>query len=264
MAAHLAKVHEVTAWNRTPGRTIVGAAVVKAPEEVVENADVVCLCVTGSEDVQSLLDRLAPVARPGTLFIDHSTIAPATAREVAALCAGRGLRFVDAPVTGGSVGAQNGALTIFLGGEAADVAEAIEVVRPYTKRAERVGPNGAGQTMKLANQIAVAGALQALCETLAFAQKAGLDLAQAQAMIGGGSGGSWAFENYGPRILARDWSPGFSVANQRKDLRYTLETAEELGAHTPGTALVDGLLAHLTAEGRDADTTAALFDILAR
>jgi 3-hydroxyisobutyrate dehydrogenase-like beta-hydroxyacid dehydrogenase len=118
--------------------------------------------------------------------------------------------------------------------------------------------------MKMANQIAVGGALLALCESLAFAERAGLDLAQAHALIGSGAAGSWAFENYGPKILNRDWSPGFSIKNQRKDFGYAFQAAESVEALVPGTILVDELLSLLQEEGRGEETTAALFELMAR
>ncbi len=269
MAGHLLKANgAISVWNRTPakaeGLKAQGATVCATLEEVARASDVVFLNVNRSEDVEEVLGRLLESAALDTLFVDHSTIAPDAARACAERARAKGCRFVDAPVTGGSLGAQNGTLTIFLGGEEADVAEAIGIVKPYARTARRVGPSGAGQTMKLANQIAVAGALQALCESLAFADAAGLDVAQAREMIAGGSGGSWAFENYGPKILARDWTPGFSVKNQRKDLAYTRATAAEIGAKVPATALTDDLLKALEDEGRGEDTTAALYDVLAK
>ena len=269
MAGHLLKAHgEITVWNRTSGKAdaleAAGARVAGTLTELARASDVIFLNVNRSEDVREVLDELLRSAGPGTLFVDHSTIAPEAARACAEAAREKGCRFVDAPVTGGSVGAVNGTLTIFLGGDEADAQEAIELIRPYTKTAQRVGASGAGQTMKLANQIAVAGALEALCESLAFADAAGLDVAQARAMIAGGSGGSWAFENYGPKILTRDWTPGFSVKNQRKDLGYTREAAAQMGAQVPGTALVDDLLKRLEDEGRGEETTAALYDVLAK
>lgn len=269
MAGHLLKAgRAVTVWNRTVSKTeplaAQGATVAASLPELAAACDLVFINVNRSEDVKECLTTLLEGAKPGTLFVDHSTIAPDAARECAEIARAKGCRFVDAPVTGGSVGAQNGTLTIFLGGEEGDVDEALAAVAPYAKNARRVGPNGSGQTMKLANQIAVGGALQALCESLAFAEKAGLDTAQAREMIAGGSGGSWAFENYGPKILARDWTPGFSVKNQRKDFGYTMATAKEIGARVPATELTDRLLGELENEGRGEDTTAALYDVLAK
>lgn len=266
MAGHLLRAgNSVTVWNRTPDKADplrdAGATVAINPVELAKASDVVFLCVRGSEDVAELLEAMRD-APPGTLFVDHSTIAPPAAEGLHKELRDRNHRFVDAPVTGGSAGAQNGALTIFLGGEEADCEEARLAMEPYTKRAERVGPGGAGQLAKMANQIAVGGALLALCETLSFANKAGLDVAQIRSLVGGGSGGSWAFENYGKMILAEDWRPGFSVDNQRKDFAYCRVAATEIDAAIPLTDLVDRLLAPLQEEGRGGDTTAALYEIL--
>jgi 3-hydroxyisobutyrate dehydrogenase-like beta-hydroxyacid dehydrogenase len=264
MAGHLVQAgHAVTVWNRTPGRAVVeGAQVAPDLAALAAECDVVMLCVNRSEDVHECLAGLAPHAKPGALFIDHSTIAPPVARDLAQDLKSRGLRFVDAPITGGSIGAQNGQLTIFCGGEKADVDEALGYLEAYAKRAEYVGPSGSGQMFKMANQIAVAGALLGLCESMAFAEKAGLDLRQVLEMVGGGAGGSWAFANYGPRILSHDWSPGFSIKNQRKDFGYCREAAASIEASIPGTEVVDALLAKLQEAGRGEEATVALFEAL--
>lgn len=269
MAGHLAKSGaEVAVYNRTPGKAEplreLGVRVAASLSELAEASDAVFTCVGRTEDVRECLDAMVGSAKTGTLFVDHSTISPIGARAIHRDLAARGLRFVDAPITGGSMGAQKGQLTIFCGGGEADVAEAIALVQPYAKRAERVGGPGAGQTMKLANQIAVGGALIALCECLAFAKKAGLNVAQAKELIGGGAAGSWAFDNYGPKVLAEDWSPGFSIKNQRKDFGYCREAAAEIEAAIPATELVDRLLKVLDDEGHGEWTTAALYEVLLR
>lgn len=262
MAGHLLSAgHDVTVWNRTPEKARpladLGATVAGSLTGLTD-LDAILLCVGGTEDVRAVVDAL-----PATgLLIDHSTISPDGAREIAASVASRGGRFVDAPVTGGSMGAVNGTLTVFLGGDEADCDEAKAIVAPYAKRAERVGPSGAGQTMKAANQIAVGGALLALAESLAFAKRAGLDLEQARAMIGAGSGGSWAFENYGPKMLRDDVTPGFAVRHQRKDFRYVRAAAAELAASLPGTEAVDALLAEAERRGWDDLTTGVIFRLL--
>ena len=265
MAGHLVTAgQDVTVWNRNPEKMeplfSAGANVAESLRDLAETCDVICLCVSRTEDVQACMNEMTPHAKPGTLFIDHSTIAPEGAVAIAAELKKKGLRFVDAPITGGSMGAQKGLLTIFCGGEAEDVAQAIDVVKPYTKTAARVGPNGAGQQMKMANQIAIGGALLGLCECLNYAQKAGLDLRQAHELIGGGAGGSWTFANYGPKILNHDWSPGFTVNNQRKDFGYCGDAAKKIGAAIPGTELVDQLLTGLQDAGHGDWTTAALFE----
>lgn len=269
MAGHLVKAgHEVIVWNRTPGKTKAieesGAFIASSLEEVAQNCSLVFLCVSRTEDVQACLDVMAPEAEPGALFVDHSTISVPGAKIIHQDLAKKGLRFLDAPITGGSMGAQKGQLTIFVGGRREDFEEALPFMQAYAKRAEWVGDAGAGQTTKMANQIAVAGALLGLCESLAFAEKAGVDVSLTREMLAGGAAGSWAFENYGPKVLARDWSPGFSIVNQRKDFGYCVEAAEALGLDLPMTELCDRLLEVLDKEGRGQETTCAVFDVLTR
>ncbi len=269
MAGHLVSSGvDLTVWNRSPGKTdplvALGAKVASTPEELGAACGTIILCVNRSEDVREVVTALSKAAKSGTLIIDHSTIAPPASKEIEAELRVNGLRFVDAPITGGSMGAKKGQLTVFLGGSVADCAEAIQAIKPYTKRAERVGGPGSGQMAKMANQIAVAGVLVGLCECLAFADKAGLNLPQIKDMIGGGAAGSWAFDNYGPKILSKDWSPGFSVKNQRKDFAYCREAAEAIDAAIPMTVLVDDLLRKLQEEGRGEEATAALFEVIER
>lgn len=264
MAGHLlSKGHNVVVWNRTLSKADPlkqqGARVATDLPALAAECDIVFTCVSRTEDVEECVRALLPGARPGLLFVDHSTILPEGARRLHTLTGESGTRFLDAPITGGSMGAQKGRLTIFCGGAQSDFDEALPVMGAYAKRAELVGGPGAGQTMKLANQIAVGGALLALCESLSFAKKAGLDLAQTRDMLATGAAGSWAFDNYGPKILEADWSPGFSIKNQRKDFAYTIETAERLDASVPGTELVDKLLARLEQDGHGEWTTAALY-----
>ena len=264
MAGHVARTGtELVVWNRTASKAdgieAEGARVAKTIEEVGAEGGIVMICVNRTEDVLECLAGLKKNAQPGTLFVDHSTIAPAAAKKIHKDLASKGFRFVDAPITGGSMGAQKGQLTIFCGGDAADVDEAMPVMKAYAKRAERVGGPGCGQLMKAVNQIAVGGALLGLCESLAFAQKAGLDLDQTKELVGGGAAGSWAFDNYGPKILAEDWSPGFSIKNQLKDFGYCVDAAEGIGAALPGTKIVQGLLGALLHQGHGEWTTAALY-----
>lgn len=267
MAGHLLNAGaELVVWSRTPNRVeplqAGGATVAQSLEELGSQCEVVFLCVNRTEDVRECLESMIPRAQPNTLFVDHSTILPSAARAIHSWLASLGLRFVDAPITGGSVGAQKGELTVFCGGEPEAVEDAITAMKPYVKRAERVGGPGAGQLMKVANQIAVAGALIGLCESLSFATKAGLDLAQTQRLLAGGAAGSWAFDHYGPKVLARDWSPGFTIRNQRKDFGYCKQAAEEIGCAIPCTALVDSLLLDFEEEGKGEWTTAALYERL--
>lgn len=266
MAGHLLDSGaDLTVWNRTIekarpiGRR--GARIADSLSQMAKLCDVVALCVTGDEEVAALFRELSQSAEPGMLFIDHSSTSPALARTLATEAKQAGHRFVDAPVTGGSMGAERGTLTVFCGGEPEDVEAARPIVAAYARVVEHVGPSGAGQTMKIANQIAVGGALIGLCESLAFCERAGLDLKQAHRLLSSGAAGSWAFQNYGPKILERDWSPGFSVKNQRKDFGYALTAAKEVGAAAPGTQLADELLSRLEEQGRSEEATAALFDV---
>ncbi len=266
MSRHLLQHRgELQVWNRTPGKAAdlikLGASEAESLPALAAFCDLIAMCVSKTSDALTVAKSVADHAKEGTLVIDHSTIEPAGALEIHQILAEKGIRFVDAPITGGSMGAQAGTLTIFLGGAEPDVAEAIEAVKPYSKRAERVGGPGKGQWMKLANQIAVGAALGGLCECLAFAEKAGLDLTQAKEMIGAGAGGSWAFEFYGPKVLARDWKPGFSITNQLKDFGYCATAATEVGARLPVVEVVQKMLLELANEGRGEQTTAALFEL---
>ncbi len=267
MAGHLlSHGHELTVWNRTPSKAeplrTRGATVANNLDALAAKSDTVFLCVARDEDVDECLGAMEASAKPGTLFVDHSTTSPGAATTFHQRLSQYGHRFLDAPVTGGSMGAQAGTLTIFVGGAKEDFDAVAPILQSYAKRAEHVGPGGAGQAMKMANQIAVGGALLGLCESMAFAQKAGLDLAQARELIAGGAGGSWAFDHYGPKLLASDWTPGFSIGHQRKDFAYCADMARSIDAHIPGTLLVDRLLEILEAQGHAGWTTAALFEAL--
>ncbi|MCE9559232.1 MAG: NAD(P)-dependent oxidoreductase [Armatimonadetes bacterium] len=269
MARHLVRAgHHVTVWNRSPEKSapFLAEGILVAPSLPVlaGEVDICFLCVNRSEDVVECIEAMAPHAAPGTLFVDHSTIAPGIARKIQQDLFAEGHSFLDAPITGGSMGAQSGTLTIFCGGAIADYERALPFLKAYAKRAERVGGSGTGQMMKLANQIAVGGALQALCESLAFAKKAGLDVAQARELLAGGAAGSWAFDHYGPKILSEDWTPGFSIKNQRKDFSYCIEEAEAIDAAIPGTIVVDTLLEQLEEEGQGELASCLLYELLAR
>jgi 3-hydroxyisobutyrate dehydrogenase len=266
MAAHVARNgHPTLVWNRTPGKAGLpldaGAQEAASPEEIAQKCDLILLCVGRTEDVAELVDRMRPHLRKDAILVDHSTISPRGAREIAASLSHP---FIDAPITGGSMGAQKGTLTIFCGGDAAAIEKVRPVLQAYGKRIERVGDSGQGQLMKMANQIAVGGALLALCESLAFAKKAGLDIAQTRELLSTGAAGSWAFENYGPKILNEDWTPGFSITNQRKDFGYCLESGREIDLDLPGTALVDHLLATLEEAGDGPLATAKLYEAMLR
>ena len=266
IAGHLLeKGHDLTVWNRTASKAeplkSKGAHVANSLEGLASNTEIIFLCVSRTEDVRECLEQMSN-AEEGTLFIDHSTILPEGAKEIHQNLKARGHRFIDAPMTGGSMGAQKGTLTIFCGGEEKDIQEAKPVMSSYAKRVERVGGPSAGQLTKVANQIAVAGSVLALCESLSVAEKAGLDVAQIRDLLSSGAAGSWSFDNYGPKILARDWSPGFKVKDHLKDLEYCIETARTMNAAVPGTELMKALLTEAVEEGNAEKTNAVLFETL--
>ena len=264
MAGHLAKAgHDTVVWNRTPGKAdpvlALGARRAETMAELASHCEIVFLCVTTSEDVALCMEAMLPAAKPGTIFVDHSTISPVASEAMHRRANDAGCKFVDAPITGGSAGAINGALTIFCGGDQEDYDKVKPVMDAYTKRSELVGGPGRGQMMKMANQIAVGGALLGLCESLSFAQKAGLDVALTRELLSGGAAGSWAMDHYGQKIIDNDWSLGFSISNQRKDFGYCREAAGEIDAVIPMSDLADELLKQMDDKGQGGLTTAALY-----
>lgn len=267
MAGHLIRAgYEVHVWNRTPQRAdplrTLGAIVEESIERVAANCETIMICVSRTEDVREVTDKLAACASKGSLIVDHSTIEPSAAREIANWLESRAIAFVDAPITGGEKGAIAGTLTIFCGGEEEDFKRAHPVMQTYAKTARLVGPPGSGQQMKMANQISVALCVLAMSECLVYAEKAGLDLQDAIDLIGSGAGGSWSLANYGPKVLENDWSPGFAVSLQQKDLKYALDSARELGVSLPGTSLAHQLFASLENAGRGGDATPALVEVI--
>jgi len=200
--------------------------------------------------------------RPGSLVIDMSTISPQATRAMAAALAERGVDMLDAPISGGSEGAAQGTLSIMVGGEAAALQRALPVLQAMGKRITHVGPHGAGQTVKLVNQVLVVGNCLAMCEALLLAQAGGVDLARTLEAVSSGAAGSWMLSQRGPQILARDWRPGFSIALQQKDLRLVLEAADQQGVPLPGTALIFQLYRTLEARGLGGDGNHALVKAL--
>lgn len=267
MAGHLLeKGNKVVVWNRTPSRAeplrAKGAIVANDVGQLASECEMIMICVSRTEDVEEVIDKMLPHAASGTLFVDHSTIEPAGARRIGKRVAEKGMRFVDAPLTGGEKGAIAGTLTIFCGGSKKDFDDAKPLLNCYAKNAALVGPLGSGQMMKMANQISVALSVLAMSECLVFAEKAGLDLRESLELIGSGAGGSWSMANYGPKVLERDWSPGFAVELQQKDLVYALRAARELGVSLPGTALTHQLFSVLENSGRGGQATPALFEVI--
>jgi 3-hydroxyisobutyrate dehydrogenase len=270
MARNLLKAgFEVRVWNRTASRmdelAAEGAGPASSPGDVAAHTDVIISCVSDTPDVEQVLLGEGGVihgARPGSLVIDMSTISPQATKAIAARLAERQVRFLDAPVSGGSEGAARGTLSIMVGGDAADVERAMPAFEAMGKTITHVGPTGAGQTVKLVNQILVVGNMLAAAEALLFAQAGGVDLEKALQAVVPGAAGSWMLANRGPQVIRRDWRPGFTIDLQQKDVRLVLEAADELGVPLPGTALIRQLYRTLQARGLGAEGNHALVKAL--
>ena len=272
MARNLLKAgFELAVTNRTISRAdplrAEGATVCRKPREVAAASDIVITMVTSSADVEAVTfgpDGIADGAHDGLLAIDMSTISPDVTRDIARRAVERGFRTVDAPVSGGEVGAREARLSIMVGGDDADVERAMPVLRALGRTIVHMGPHGAGQATKLANQIAVALNNLGVSEALVFAAAQGLDVAKAREVIAGGAGSSWAMVNYAPKILAGDFSPGFLVDLQQKDLRLVLDAAYTTRTPLPGTGLAHALYAALQQAGEGRDGNHALIKVIER
>jgi 3-hydroxyisobutyrate dehydrogenase len=270
MAKNLLRAgHSVVAYNRSPGPreelAEAGADIAGSPREAAAGAEAVIAIVTDSADVEQVLlgpDGAIEGAAPGTLVIDMSTISPEVTRRVGAALAEKGVRMLDAPVSGGDKGAIEGTLAIMVGGEAADVERARPLFEAMGRRITHCGPLGSGQTVKLCNQVAITGALLGVCEALLFAQKNGVDPAVMIEAIAAGAAGSWQLANLAPRMVRRDFAPGFKVGLMRKDLRLATESAQQQEIALPGLALVSQLFASVAADGLSEEGTQALLKAL--
>lgn len=244
MAANLVEAgHHVVVWNRTRARAeaIEGAEISSSPAEVAAACPIVMMCVSDTPDVQEVVagaNGLLEGMGDGSLIVDHSTISPSVTMELAETAGESGAAWVDAPVSGGSEGAQRGTLSIMVGGDPDDVERARPYMEAYGTSITHVGEVGAGQTVKLVNQVLVVINQWAASEALLLAEAAGVDLERALAAVEGGAAGSWMLSNRGPQMIRRDWRPGFTIDLQQKDLRLVLQRADELGLSLPGTALV--------------------------
>ncbi|MCB2093635.1 MAG: NAD(P)-dependent oxidoreductase [Rhodobacteraceae bacterium] len=248
MAGHLsAKGHEVTVYNRSPEKAAAwvaqhGGASAKTPAAAARGADFVMACVGNDNDLRAICEgadgAFAGMAR-GAIFVDHTTVSAAVTRDMAGCAAERGLGYVDAPVSGGQAGAENGVLSVMCGGSEQDYRAAEPVIAAYARICRLLGPSGAGQLAKMVNQICIAGLVQGLAEGLHFAEKAGLDIAQLVEVISQGAAGSWQMVNRHQTMAEGKFDHGFAVDWMRKDLGICLATADENGASLPVTALVD-------------------------
>jgi 3-hydroxyisobutyrate dehydrogenase len=266
MAANLARAgFQVAAWNRTAGRAPelaeLGVTTAATPAEAAASAEIVVVCVSDTPDVEAVLfgpDGVADGAKPGTLVIDCSTIAPSGSWDFAARLRERELRMVDAPVSGGSEGARNATLTIFVGGDERDVEHARPVLNALGRTITHVGPIGAGQAVKAVNQVILAGTYLGVAEGIVLAMKAGLDVEQVVSALGGGAAQSWVLANRGQRMIDNEYPLGFKLALHRKDLAIALELAAQLGAALPVSALAAQLESGLIARGHADDDMSAL------
>ncbi len=248
MAGHLVSAgHDVTVYNRTLAKAEAwaaqhGGAFAPTPAEAAAGAEFVMACVGNDDDLRSVVlgesGALGAMAS-GTTFVDHTTASAAVARELHGLAGSKGIGFVDAPVSGGQAGAENGQLAIMCGGDAATFAAAEPIMEAYAKSTKRLGEIGAGQLTKMVNQICIAGLVQGLSEGLNFAQAAGLDVEEVVAAISGGAAGSWQMVNRHKTMNADEYEHGFAVDWMRKDLGICLDEAKSNGARLPVTALVD-------------------------
>jgi 3-hydroxyisobutyrate dehydrogenase len=272
MAANLARAgFAVTAWNRSPGRApeldALGVSRSASPADVARSVDVLVICVSDTPDVKAVLfgpDGVASGARAGQLVIDCSTIAPSATRDFAARLAALGMDLVDAPVSGGSEGAQKATLTIFCGGEAEAVERARPILSAMGKTITHVGPSGSGQAVKAVNQVILAGTYIGVAEGIVLAMKAGLDVGQVVDALGGGAAQSWVLANRSARMIANDYPLGFKVELHRKDLAIALDLAREMGAELPVTELAADFETDLVADGHAADDMSALARVIRR
>ena len=248
MAGHLqAAGHDVTVYNRTTAKAEAwvsehGGRMATTPRAAAAGADLVMACVGNDDDLRSVTlgaDGAFAEMVTGSIFVDHTTVSATVTSELFAIAAQKGVGFIDAPVSGGQAGAENGQLSIMCGGVQSQYDTAEKIITTYAKLCRRLGDSGAGQMTKMCNQIAIAGLVQGLSEALHFAQKAGLDGESVVEVISQGAAGSWQMANRYKTMLADDFDHGFAVDWMRKDLAICLATANDNGASLPVTALVD-------------------------
>ena len=248
MAGHLAEAgHKVTVYNRSSDKTkkwssIYGGKIAKTPADAAEGADFVMCCVGNDDDLREVTigaNGAFSNIKKGSIFIDHTTVSALVTKELFNLANQMGFDFIDAPISGGQVGAENGLLSIMCGGDQRAFDKARPILEIYSKICKRIGESGAGQKTKMCNQIAIAGLVQGLSEALHFAEKAGLDGRNVVEVISQGAAGSWQMENRFETMLDDYFNHGFAVDWMRKDLKICLEASDQIGASLPITALVN-------------------------
>jgi 3-hydroxyisobutyrate dehydrogenase len=274
MAGHLKAKggHEVTVYNRTTAKAEkwvgqYGGKHAPTPKQAAEGEDFVFACVGNDNDLREVMlgkDGIFAGAAKGAVVVDHTTASAEIARELHAEAKKRGFDFVDAPVSGGQAGAENGVLTVMCGGDAAPFAKAEKVIAAYARACNLLGPVGSGQLAKMVNQICIAGIVQGLAEALHFAMKAGLDIEKLIATISKGAAQSWQMENRYKTMVAGKFDFGFAVDWMRKDLGICLSEARRNGAHLPVSALVDQFYSEIQAMGGKRWDTSSLIALLNR
>jgi 3-hydroxyisobutyrate dehydrogenase len=274
MAGHLKAKggHEVTVFNRTAAKTEQwvsqhGGKNAPTPRQAAAGQDFVMACVGNDNDLRQVMlgeDGVFAGVRPGAIVVDHTTASAEIARELHAEAKKRGFEFIDAPVSGGQAGAENGVLTVMCGGEPSPFAAAEKVIAAYARTCNLMGPSGSGQLAKMANQICIAGIVEGLAEALHFAMKAGLDIEKLIATISKGAAQSWQMENRYKTMVAGKFDFGFAVDWMRKDLAICLDEARRNGAKLPVTALVDQFYAQVQAMGGRRWDTSSLIALLQR
>jgi 3-hydroxyisobutyrate dehydrogenase len=271
MAGHLAKAgHRVTVYNRTPAKAAQwvaqhGGKSAATPAAAAAGAELVLMCVGNDDDVRAVAtgaDGALAGMKPGTILVDHTTASADVAREVHAKAKAAGIDFLDAPVSGGQAGAENGKLTVMVGGEDAAFARAEPVLAHFSRAVTLMGGPGSGQLTKMVNQICIAGLVQALSEGVNFAMKAGLDAERVLDVIGKGAAQSWQMDNRGKTMVADKFDFGFAVDWMRKDLSICIAESRHNGAALPVTALVDQLYARVQAQGGGRWDTSSLIRLL--
>jgi 3-hydroxyisobutyrate dehydrogenase len=255
MARHLVEAgHEVTGFNRSPAKARAWASATGGPyagtvAEAAAGADLFILCVGNDEDVREVATQALPHLAPSAVIVDHTTTSARIAREMAELAAGQARVFIDAPVSGGQAGAENGQLSVMAGGDAAALARVEPAIMAYAKAVKHMGPSGSGQLTKMVNQIAIAGVVQGLAEAVHFAEVAGLDTDAAYDAISRGAAQSWQMDNRWKTMAEGRFDFGFAVDWMRKDLGLVLDEARVNGAHLAMTALVDQFYSEVQSMG---------------
>lgn len=271
MAGHLAKAgYQVTVFNRTTAKAMQWAhdfenSFAKTPKEAVENADIVFACVGNDDDVREVSygdDGIFAGLKTGAIYVDHTTASAELARELSETAVKQGNFFIDAPVSGGQAGAENGQLTVMCGGDDTIFSQVQPVMAAYSKFSQLMGAAGFGQIAKMANQICIAGVVQGLSEAFNFAQRAGLDADKLVETISKGAAGSWQMENRYKTMFAGEYDFGFAVDWMRKDLAIAFAEAKKVDAKLPMTEMVDGFYDEVQKQGGSRYDTSSLISLL--